>query len=186
MTKTVTTPEFRGCFLQVFRPGKPKTAPAEQAPNYSVRAAFPPDADFKAMKQLAEAAVRYKFPEGAPKNMRSPFRRNDELDNPIKGIPDDWIIVTFTRREQDGPPSVFGPSVEDIRPADQHKIYAGAWYQASVSAYAYAASGNKGVSFGLQGLQLRRDGDTLGGGVTVATATDFAPAEESASGGMFD
>lgn len=183
--KNVTTPEFRGCFLQVFRPGKPKTAKADQLPNYSVRAAFPPDSDFKAMKAQAEEAVKYKWPAGAPKNLRSPFRRNDELDTPLNGIPDDWIVMTFARREQDGRPAVFDEQVRPIEPVNQSEVYSGAWYQASVRAYGYDNSGNKGVSFGLQGIQKRRDGDPLGG-MTVATATDFAPAEESAGGGMFD
>lgn len=185
----ITTPEFRGCFLQVFRPGKPKTAKADQLLNYSVRAAFPPNTDFTQMKAQAAEAAKAKFPEGIPKTLRSPFRRNDELDKPIKGIPDDWIVMTFARREQDGRPAVFDQQVRDIEPVNQSEVYAGAWYQASVRAYGYANSGNKGVSFGLQGIQKRRDDEPLGGGVPVATAGDFAPAAGGSSdsaGGLFD
>lgn len=184
----VTTPEFRGCFLQVFRAGKPKTAKAEQLPNYSVRAAFPPNTDFRAMKANAEEVVKVKWPSGAPKTLRSPFRRNDELDNPIGGIPDDWVVMTFTRREEDGRPAVFDEQVRDIEPVNQQEVYAGAWYQASVKAYPYDNNGNKGVAFGLQGLQKRRDDDPLGKHRTVASASDFSPAasQGSSGGGIFD
>lgn len=183
----VTTPEFRGVFLQVFRAGKPKTAKAEQLPNYSVRAAFPPNTDFKALKAQAEDAVKAKWPTGAPKTLRSPFRRNDELDNPVAGIPDDWIIMTFARREADGRPAVFDEQVCDIEPVNQSEVYAGAWYQASVKAYPYENSGNKGVAFGLQGIQKRRDDQPLGN-QTTATASDFSPAtgDNASGGGIFD
>lgn len=185
----VTTPEFRGCFLQVFRAGKPKNAKAEQLPNYSVRAAFPPETDLRVLKAQAEEAAKQKWPAGIPKTLRSPFRRNDELDNPVPGIPDDWIIMTFARREADGRPSVFDQQVRDIEPVNQSEVYAGAWYQASVNAYPYDNSGNKGVAFGLQGIQKRRDDTPLSGKPSVARADDFSPAAASGSssgGGIFD
>ena len=43
--------------------------------------------------------------------------------------------------------------------------------------------GNYGVSFGLQGIQKRRDDEPLGGGVSVATASDFAPAAGGSGSG---
>ena len=53
-----------------------------------------------------------------------------------------------------------------------------------VNAYAYDQSGNKGVAFGLLGLQFAGDDDAFGGG--VATADDFAVVEDADAAGTVD
>lgn len=169
----VTTPEFRAAFIQVFKPGKPKDAKPEQLPNYSIRAAFPPTTDLSTLKAEAQRAAEAKWGEGKiPKTLRSPFRRNDELDTPIKGIDDDWIVMTFTRREADGRPGVVDQNVQAI--LDESDVYAGAWFFASVNAYGYEHTGNKGVAFGLQNVQLSKDDEALGRGRSKPE-DDFAP-----------
>jgi hypothetical protein len=47
-------------------------------------------------------------------------------------------------------------------------VYAGQYVKAAVHAYAYDTKGNKGVSFGLDALQIIRDGDPLSGGGAAA------------------
>lgn len=175
----VTTPEFRGVFLQVFKAGKPKDAPAEQTPNFSVRAAFDPATDLSALKEEAKRAAFVKFEDKIPKVFRSPFRTNDELENPIKGVPDDWIIVTFSRREADGRPGIVDQNVQAI--LEEADVYAGAWYRASVNAYGYANKGNNGVAFGLNNLQLIRDDEPLGRGRSKPE-DDFVPVGGGSTG----
>lgn len=158
MADTTITPEFRCAFVAVFKPSKPKDS--VQDPKYSVRAAFPPTTDLKALKALAGKAAVDKWGEGkVPKNMRSPFRTNAELDNPIQGIGDDWIVMTFSA-PQDRRPGLVDAKLNDI--IDESLVYSGMWARAEVRPYAYDQQGNKGVAFGLQNLQKLRDGEPLG------------------------
>lgn len=186
MTQNVITPEFRGVWMQVFRAKPPKDEP-EGKKKFQVRAAFDPaKADLSLMKKEAEAAAIEKWGSNVPKNLRSPFRTNDELDNPIAGIPDDWVIMTFSANE-DRRPGVVDANLQDI--IDEADVYSGAFYRAQVRAFGYEARGNKGVAFGLQNLQKLRDGETIGSGnIPASKAFDAVPSEggTKTAGGMFD
>ncbi len=172
MADKILTPEFRAAFISVFRASKARQAPAEQEPRFSVRAAFPPTTDLSTLKANAKQAAEDKWGAGkVPKTMRSPFRLNSELENPVQGLPDDWIIVTFSAK-QDRKPGVVDANVQDI--IDESECYSGAWYRVQTNAFAYDTAGNKGVSFGLENVQKTREGDSLGGGKTPANKA-FAP-----------
>ena len=151
------TPEFRAGFVALFKPSRP--ANTTQDPKYSVRALFPPTTNLDALKKAAHQAAVEKWGDKIPKTIRSPFRRNDELENPVPGIGDDWIVMTFSAKE-DRRPGLVGPKLEDI--IDDSLVYSGCWMRAEVRAYAYDQQGNRGVSFGLQNVQKLRDGEPLG------------------------
>ena len=186
MTQNVITPEFRGCWMQVFRAKPPKDEP-DGKKKFQVRAAFDPSkADMTLLKKEAEAAAVEKWGNAVPKNLRSPFRRNDELDNSVAGIPDDWIIMTFSANEERRP-GIVDHNLQDI--IDEADVYAGARYRAQVRAFGYEARGNKGVAFGLQNLQKLGDGEPIGSGnIPASKAFDAVPSEggSKTAGGMFD
>lgn len=165
MTDNVITPEFRGAFVGVFKATAPKDNP-NGTKKYSVRAVFMPDADMSVLREQAKLAAMDKWPNGIPKTVRSPFRTNEELDNPIPGIPDDAIVMTFSANE-DRRPGVVDKNLQDI--IDDSECYSGAWYRAQVRAYGYDNAGNKGVAFGLQNLQKTRDDEPLGRGKIPAS-----------------
>lgn len=184
MAEKQITPEFRAAFVGVFRATAPKENP-NGAKKYSIRAVFMPGADISALKKEAQAAALEKWGNAVPKTMRSPFRFNEELDNPIPGVPDDAVVMTFSANENRRP-GVVDANLNDI--IDESECYSGAWYRAQVRAYAYDQAGNKGVSFGLENLQKLRDDDPLGGGrVPASKAFEAfgAPAGKTAAG-MFD
>lgn len=156
------TPDFRAAFISVFRATSMKNADGtDSSPKYSIRAAFPPTAKLDALKKEAQAAATEKWGDKIPKTLRNPFRRNEELDNPIVGIGDDWIIMSFSANA-DRRPGIVDAKLQDV--IDDSDIYSGAWYRAQVRAFAYDKAGNKGVSFGLQNVQKLRDDDPLGNG----------------------
>lgn len=160
MADTIITPEFRGAYVGIFRPTAPKDNPAG-AKKFSIRAVFPPNADLSALKASAAEVAQIKWGKNIPKGLRSPFRTNDELDNPIAGIGDDWIVMTFSANEN-APPGVVDSKLQRV--IDDTKCYSGAWYAAEVRAYAYEQAGNKGVGFGLQNVIKTRDDEPLGNG----------------------
>jgi hypothetical protein len=162
MADNLITPEFRAAFISVFKATAMKNQDGTTSkPKYSIRAAFPPTAKLDPLKKEAEAAARDKWGDKIPKTLRSPFRLNEELDSPIVGIGDDWIIMSFSANE-DRRPGLVDAKLQDI--IDDADIYSGAWYRAQVRAFAYDQAGNKGVSFGLQNVQKLRDDDPLGNG----------------------
>ena len=186
--KTLITPAFRGAYVQVFRAKAQKQEDGTMgAAKYTIRAAFPPDSDMKALKAAAQQAATDKWADKIPKTMRSPFRTNEELDNPVAGLGDDWIIMTFSAPDTSRPGLVNNRN-EDI--LDETEVYSGAWFIAQVNAYAYDKAGNKGVSFGLLNLRKERDDEPLGGGKQKASKAfeAFAPAAggSKTAGGMFD
>jgi Protein of unknown function (DUF2815) len=179
------TPAFRAAFVGLFRPTAPRENP-DAAKKYSVRAVFMPDVDLAAMKQAAQAAAVAKWGDKVPKTMRSPFRTNEELENPIPGVPDDAIVMTFSSSE-DRKPGLVDAKLQDI--IDESEVYSGAWFRAQVRAYAYDAAGNKGVSFGLENIQKLHDDEPLGKGRIPASKAFEAVAGASGSktaGGLFD
>jgi hypothetical protein len=190
MADNIITPRFRACYISVFRAVsmKQKDGTMSKA-KFSVRAAFPPNTNLSELKKEAQAATVEKYGDKIPKSFRSPFRKNEELDNPVVGIGDDWIIMTFSANE-DRRPGVVNGMVRDAqgRPTDiddDSKVYAGGWFVAQVRAFCYENAGNKGVSFGLQNLMLVKDDDPIGGGRTPANkafeAVEVDTQAESAS-----
>lgn len=166
MADNIITPEFRAAFISVFKATAQKQQDGTMGKaKFSIRAAFPPTADMSSLKLQASLAAAEKWGDKIPKVMRSPFRTNGELENPVVGIGDDWVIMTFSANE-DRKPGLVGPSCQDI--IDDSEVYSGAWYRCQVRAYAYDTAGNKGVSFGLQNVQKLRDDDPIGGGRTPA------------------
>lgn len=182
MANSVITPKFRAAFISVFKATAMKGQVGAK-PKFSVRAAFPPDADMAALKKEAADAASEKWGSAVPKNLRSPFRKNEDLDNPIVGIPDDWIIMSFSANE-DRRPGIVDARNQDI--IDETEAYSGAYYRAQVRAFAYENAGNKGVSFGLQNIQKMADGEPLGGRIPASKA--FAPVEDAGgdAGALFD
>ena len=174
------TPDFRAAFISVFKATSMKNADGSvNKPKYSIRAAFPPTAKLDALKKEAEAAAKDKWGDKIPKTLRSPFRLNEELDNPVVGIGDDWVIVSFSANA-DRRPGIVDAKLQDI--IDDADVYSGAWYRAQVNAYAYDKAGNKGVAFGLNNVQKLRDDDPLGNG-RIPASKAFEPVEGASTGG---
>ena len=170
----IITPEFRAAFISVFKATSMKNADGSvNKPKYSIRAAFPPTAKLDALKKEALLAAQEKWGDKIPKTLRSPFRLNEELENPIVGIGDDWIIMSFSANE-DRRPGIVDAKLQDI--IDDADVYSGAWYRAQVRAFAYENAGNKGVSFGLQNVQKLRDDDPLGNG-RIPASKAFEPVD---------
>ena len=104
MADNLVTPEFRAAFISVFKATSMKNADGSvNKPKYSIRAAFPPTANLTPLKKEAEIAARDKWGDKIPKTLRSPFRLNEELENPVIGIGDDWVIMSFSANEDRRP-----------------------------------------------------------------------------------
>ena len=179
MAENLITPHFRAAFISVFKATSMKNADGTiNKPKFSIRAAFPPSANLAPLKKEAELAAKEKWGDKIPKTLRSPFRTNEELENPIVGIGDDWVIMSFSANE-DRRPGIVDAKNQDI--IDDADVYSGSWYRAQVNAYGYDKAGNKGVAFGLQNVQKIKDDDPIGNG-RIPASKAFEPVEGAAEG----
>jgi hypothetical protein len=180
MADNIITPYFRAAFISIFKATSAKNQDGSvNKPKFSIRAAFPPTADLTPLKNQAQLAAVEKWGvekvnnEKFKSKLHSPFRTNDELDNPIPGLGDDWVIMTFSANE-DRKPGIVDASNQPI--INDQDVYSGAWFRAQVRAYAYEQQGNCGVAFGLQNVQKIKDDEPLGAG-KVAPEKAFSPVE---------
>lgn len=187
MAQNILTPEFRAGFISVFKATAQKNPDGTAGkPKFSIRACFPPSSDLALLKAEAEQAAKDKWGDKIPKTLRSPFRKNEELETPVAGIGDDWTIMTFSANE-DRRPGIVDGNLQDI--IDDAQVFSGAWYRCQVRAFAYENAGNKGVSFGLQNVQKLRNDDPIGGGRVPANKAFEAVgsgAAKTGAGSMFD
>lgn len=89
-----------------------------------------------------------------------------------------WVFTASSKADR--PPAVVDGNVQPI--IQQSEIYSGVYGNINVSFFAYNSGGKKGIGCGLNCFQKTRDGEPLGGGVTVTEAFNVvAPAPAPAS-----
>lgn len=120
-------------------------------------------AEFQNLKKAAAAAAKEKFGDKLPKNLRNPFRAGSEKEG-TAGFDDDCVFITVSSKKQ--PKVVDRKKVDGKFPiiTDEDKLYPGCYVRASLNAFAYDTSGNKGVSFGLNNVQFLSDGERIASG----------------------
>jgi len=167
--KNVMTPEFRVSFPYLFRTQPPMPG-STSGPKYGVVMLFKKGENLDALKKDAARAVRDKWGDNPPKNLRSPFR--DQGDREGEGYVPGAIFITATSKTK---PGVVDRNVQDI--IDESEVYAGCYGMATVRAFAYESPLNKGVAFGLVNFQKTRDGEPLSG--RTKPQDDFKPVEDA-------
>lgn len=159
----VITPEAIISYPHIFEPTIP---PMATDPVYSCVLVFPKDSDISEMKKVVMDVATEKF--GAKTQslirdgkIRMPFR-TDGIDE--KGYPDGSCFMNVKSKERPGVVSIYaGPDGKPTPITDSTQVYSGCKVRASVRAYAYDVSGNKGVAFALGNIQKLADGQRLDG-----------------------
>lgn len=180
----VWTPTFKGGFVNLL---KPKAIPGTDGePQYSMLMLFDTDSDLTKLKEAAVEAAKDKWGDNAAKirknpKFKDPFKNQadmvDKNGDLYSGMVDGAICVQAQCKQSFGQPQVVDTDQKDL--IDARDIYSGAYYRATINAYAWDHSvGGKGVSFGLSNVQKLADGEKLGGGRSNIE-DDFEPIETS-------
>ena len=160
--KQVQTPEAILSFPHLF---EPTSAPGSTRETFNAMLIFPKGTDLTALKELAKEVFREKFPNGA-KGARDPFRNGNEK---VEEWGEIFRDATYVRVSSNLRPAVVDRQKQFITEPEQ--VYGGQFVRAVIHAYGYDTSGNKGIAFGLDAIQIIRDGEPLGnGGSTAAVA----------------
>lgn len=177
MSDRIITPKGRLSFPHLFE----KHGFEGQEPKYSTAMVFEEGTDITALKKAALAAAQEKWGDklkGAKiktldtqygpatflvnkaLRIRLPWRDQEEaLED--KGYPAGSTFITFKSDRRPGVVTIFPDPANDNKPSrleDESKVYPGVYARVSTDAWTYDVSGNKGVSFGLGGVQI------IGGG----------------------
>lgn len=193
--KTCTKNQFGNIVTPKCRIGFPqllvaKTPPGSDKAKYSVTLLIPDDADISLLKKEAYDVAVEKFSKDTVDKLTKsgrfkwPFLKAADCEGTKgKHFPDevdDWTVLRVS--------SVQRPQIVDARGHvvdEEAEIYSGRWARASVRPFAYDTNGNRGVSFGLQNMQLLDHADPFAGGRVQATS-EFAPVETGAGGLLED
>jgi Protein of unknown function (DUF2815) len=171
------TPEAVLSFPALFVP-KPRT----QAPGaelfYSCSLLFGPEArktpEWKALQQGVIDAAKAKL--GANVNIKTidnPFRDGAEKD--YSGYGPGVIYISPRSKGENAPPGVVDKRLQKV--IDPARVYSGAIVRASVTPFAWNFQGKKGVSFGLNHIQLVNEtAPRIDGRVSAEKA--FSPIED--------
>ena len=149
------------------------------------------DALKAAVKEAVEYGKTSKWGGTLPKNLRMPFHDGDERED---GDPNYANSISFTAKSGR---KVFVVDKKGQPVLDPDAVYSGVYVKLILSPYPYNHGGNKGVGMGLEGVQIIRDGERLGGtGVSsfeqaasmfgVAENADTGAAEGADAGGGTD
>lgn len=198
-TESIITSAFRLAFPEVFEP-KANESGKEK---YSITMLFPKDGSnlipsmpgngIMDIRKLALAAIKDKWGEDKSK---WPAGLRGDLKTYVSATgKDGWPVRDGDEVEWDGfhgmffvrASSQFQPGLVDAKLRaiiDRGAIYGGLICRAQVNAYAYEMSGNRGVTFGLNNLQVLKDDGTMFSGKAKAESVFSAFGDDSGFGAV--
>jgi hypothetical protein len=172
MTKVITGPKTRFSYLNVISPKSINGS----SPKYSVSLIISKD-DTKTLNAIKNA-IQTAYEEGASKlkgntkvvpslqTLKTPLRDGD-LEKSGEAA---YENCYFLNANSSSKPGIVDANRQEI--IDINEIYSGIYGRASITFYAYNASGNRGIACGLNHLQKLSDGEPLGG--KSSAEADFA------------
>lgn len=183
----VNTPKGRLAFVQIAEPKLKKDAKPGAKPKYSIAILMPKGADLTALKALRDGKAKEKWGDKIPPKMRNPIKKAiecvDKDGNPYSGFDDPRFeyCIWPTAINKPGVVDNLGKNVDDAT-----KMYSGRWGMLNVHAFTYDTDGNRGVSFGLDNVQLLDDDESLGGRARASDEFEAVAGADAAGGGDSD
>lgn len=171
----VNTPKAMLSYPHIFEPVKDEKSGQFQ---YSACLVFAPGADLTELRNVAKAVATEKWKGDAvgmarDGQIRLPFRS----DAVAKGYPEGSIFINVkSTRKPEVVGRYKGADGNPVALNDPDVVYPGCYVRASLRAFAYDTSGNKGVSFALCNVQKLEDGERLDG--RRRAADDFDAEEQ--------
>lgn len=168
----IISPKARISFPQVFTA---KKAPGADKEKFSASFLLPPNHDITLLKQAAEKAAKEKWGDKLPAKLKSPFLKAEDFE--YEGYEKGWVLIRATSLQK---PGIVNAKAENVD--EESEVYPGRWCIASLRPFAYEFNGNRGVSFGLQNIQLLDHDDPIGGRARAENEFEAVDVAENADG----
>jgi hypothetical protein len=182
-TGNIRSPRCRLVWPHVFKPKKDDDGKEK----YQISLIIPKGSDLDLLKKDASEKFAAMFGKDA-KPAASPFKNTADKERLVDYADDFPIFIDASRNLGNGPPEVTTTrkdpntgKLEKIGSDRQSEVYGGRWVYVSLNAYAWSFKSRKGVSIGLNNIQLLEDDDPIGGG-RVAASSEFEAVEELEGG----
>ena len=175
MAAPVVTPYATLSFPNLFAP-KPRSEGGE--PVYSAALLFDEAAqrspEYKAMQNACIAVVKEKFgPTASLSGVKMPFTDAGEKADKYQGYEEGVIVINPWTKQK---PGIIDARKQDVLLPEQ--VYAGQLVRAQITPFAWQNSGKKGVSFGLNHIQIvKHDAPRIDGRLPANKAFDDLPSE---------
>jgi len=179
MSNAMQTPIGTLSFPHLFTP-RPPAAGAE--PRFSIALIFDEEAQkspqMKALKAEIVACAKEEFGENVDlKTLHLPFRKGEEKE--YAGYDDGTVFISPWSKQR---PGLVDARLQEI--IDPNDVFPGQKARATVRPFPYSNSGNKGVSLGLNNVQITdANQPRLDGRVAATNDFDAVDAPESEEGG---
>lgn len=169
-TVTLVTPYATLSFPQLFQP---KVAFEGQEAKYSCALLFDgaaqQSAEYKKMQEAVVTVAKAKWGDNVNfKSLKLPFNDAGEKADKYQGYEDGIIVINAASKSK--------PGIVDARKNDvllPEQVYAGQLVRAQVVAHAWEIPGRRGVSFGLNHVQIvKHDAPRIDGRVAPQNAFD--------------
>jgi len=176
-THVVTDPKHpcRGSYVNVFQPRKNELSGKEE---YSMQLLIPKDAKdtLAKIREAMAVALHDKFGDKQPANPRNPLRDGD-AEHPGEKA---YAGMYFINVKNSQKPQVVDQNRQHVM--DPEMFRSGDWCCVHINAFGYDQKGNKGVSFGLNSIQIVRKGEPLDGRVDAEAVFGTVEAEDQDAG----
>lgn len=129
---------------------------------YGCTILLPPDYDFGPLKEALKEAAEEQWGTDRkkwPKLKTTPatvIKKAEEKD--LAGYEPGWHFINLSAKDR---PGIVDGNLDDV--TDPSQAYAGRWVMCSVNAFAWDNKFGKGVSLGLNNVQLRKHDDPFSG-----------------------
>ena len=130
--------------------------------------------EFKAMKAAVDAVIKDRFPKVNPKQLYSPFRDAAEKADKYAGYEEGTIFIgAWSERK----PAIIDARKQPVLLPEQ--VFAGQLVRAAINPFSFDVSGKRGVSFGLNSVQIvKADMPRIDGVVSAEKAFPDLPEED--------
>ena len=138
-----------------------KPIPPNTEGTYGINLVFPEDSDLSLLEAQIKASVEAKWPNPKTRpKLKLPLKDQGEMTR-FEGYNDGGRYVIATSRQNK--PAVWDKQVQRMHEDRKDEVYPGCRVIATIRPFTYDKGVNRGVSFGLQEVQLVADDKRLGG-----------------------
>lgn len=174
----IVTPKGRMLYPGLFVASLPKGETDKSKASFQNTLLFPKSADLTLLSKAVNDCIAEKWGAGPHKfKIKKPFIKTEDQPRLVDYAADFPVMVRAGNKQK--PATVFA-SLKGCE--NEEEVYGGRWASMSVNVYAWDhPTGGRGVSFGLNHVQLLDHDEPMGGGrVRVEDAFEAVGADEGA------